>query len=90
MIQPPSVGPMAGASDDRHAVDGEGHAALFGGKVSARIACSLGCRPPPPSALQDAEEDEHAEIGREPAQERAGGEERDAGHVEALAADQRR
>ena len=51
------------------------------------MACSLGARPPPPSALQDAGEDEEREGVGDAAEEGADGEERDAGHVEALAAE---
>ena len=49
------------------------------------MACSLGARPPPPSALQDAGDDQQRQRGGEAAEQRADGEHRHAGHVEALA-----
>src|SRR5208283_598629 len=42
VIHPPRVGPIAGAVTTAMP-------RLAGGKVSARIACSLGCNPPPPA-----------------------------------------
>ena len=51
------------------------------------MACSLGARPPPPSALQDARDDQQRQRVRNAAEQGADGEQRDAGHVEALAAE---
>ena len=56
------------------------------GKVSARMACSLGGQSAAAQALQHAEKDQQGQAGREAAQQRADGEQRHAGHVEALAA----
>src|SRR5271155_2680604 len=41
-------------------------------------------------SLENAENDQHAEVGREAAEKRADGEERDAGHVKTFAADELR
>ena len=49
VIQPPSVGPIAGASTTAMPYTANAMPRLRGSKVSARIACSLGCRPPPPA-----------------------------------------
>ena len=45
------------------------------------MACSLGCRPPPPKSLEHAKENQRTQIGREAAQERADREDRHAQHV---------
>ena len=80
-----------GAEDRRHddgnAVHGEGHAALLGRKGVGEDGLLAGLKATAGRALQDAEEDQHAESGREPAEQRGEGEQEDAGHVEALAAD---
>ena len=47
-MKPPSVGPMAGASTTAMPYTANAMPRLRGSKVSARIACSLGARPPPP------------------------------------------
>ena len=76
-----------GREDDGHSVDGEGHGAFLGREgvgedgLLAGLEAAAGC------ALQDAEEDEDAEGGRESAKQGSGGEEQHAGHVETLAAD---
>jgi len=38
-----------GRDNDGDAVNGKSHAALGERKVSFRMACSLGCKPPPPT-----------------------------------------
>jgi hypothetical protein len=48
VIQPPSVGPMAGATTTAMPYMEKAIPRLETGKVSARMACSEGCRPPPP------------------------------------------
>ena len=72
--------------DDGHAVDGEGHAALLRGEGVGEDGLLAGLQAAAGRALQDAEEDQHAERGGQAAEQRGEGEEEDAGHVEALAA----
>ena len=56
-------------------------------KVSARMACSEGCSPPPPAPCRIREENQHRQARSDAAEERTDREQRDAAHVEALAAD---
>src|SRR5208283_5329088 len=49
VIHPPRVGPIAGAVTTAIPYTAKAMPRLAGGKVSARIACSLGCNPPPPA-----------------------------------------
>src|SRR3984893_12059320 len=49
VTQPPRVGPMAGASTTARPYTAKAMPRLAGGNVSARMACSLGCSPPPPA-----------------------------------------
>jgi hypothetical protein len=49
VIHPPSVGPMAGANTTAIPYTANAMPRFLGSKVSARIACSLGCNPPPPA-----------------------------------------
>src|ERR1700722_777595 len=49
VIHPPSVGPIAGANTTAMPYTAKAMPRLLGSKVSARIACSLGCSPPPPA-----------------------------------------
>ena len=76
-----------GGRDDGDAVHGEGHAAFLRREGVGEDGLLAGLQAAAGRALQDAEEDEHAERGRESAEQRGDGEEEDAGHVEALAAD---
>lgn len=48
VMNPPSVGPMAGARTTAIPYVANAIPRFCGGNVSARIACSLGARPPPP------------------------------------------
>ena len=57
-----------------------------GGKVSARMACSLGPNPPPPAPCRMRKKISMGRRGGESAEQRAEGEQQHAGHVEALAA----
>ena len=57
--------------------------------MSARIACSLGCKPPPPP-LQDTKKHQHPETRRQSAKETARGKQRHAGHIETLSSVSRR
>ncbi len=74
----------------RHAVDGERHAALLRRKGVGQDRLLARLQPAAAGALQDAADDERAQVGRQAAQERADGEQRHADHVEALAPDHRR
>jgi hypothetical protein len=49
VIHPPKVGPIAGASTTAIPYTANAMPRCLGGNVSARIACSLGCSPPPPT-----------------------------------------
>ena len=49
VMNPPSVGPMAGARTTAIPYTANAIPRLATGKVSARMACSLGPRPSPPS-----------------------------------------
>src|SRR5579884_1222610 len=48
VIQPPSVGPIAGATTTAMPYIENAIPRFSMGNVSARIACSDGCKPPPP------------------------------------------
>ena len=87
VIQPPSVGPIAGAATTampykakacpRCSVrEGIGQDRLFARRQTASA-----------QALQDARENQDRQRGRQPAEQRADGEQRYARHVEALAAE---
>src|ERR1700682_226526 len=49
VIQPPKVGPMAGATTTAIPYNEKAMPRFSTENVSARIACSDGCRPPPPA-----------------------------------------
>src|SRR5208282_3784696 len=72
------------------AINGKRHAALGGRervgeyRLFARLQASTS------HALQNAKENQHAEVGGKPAEERADSKKRHATHVEALASDDRR
>ncbi len=66
VIQPPRVGPMAGAHDDGHAVDGEGLPALFDGEGVGEDGLFDWARGRRRRALQDAGEDEEGQAGAKP------------------------
>ena len=70
-----------------HAIDGESHAALGGGKGVGEYGLLAGLQAAAGRSLEHAEEDQHAEGGRQAAKQRGGGEKENAGHVKALAAD---
>ena len=76
-----------GCEDDGHAIDGEGHAAFCGGEGIGEDGLLAGLKAAAGRALEYAEEDEHAEGGRESAEQGGHGEKQHAGHVKALAAD---
>ena len=57
------------------------------GKVSARMACSLVARPPPPKPCSTRAKISRGSVWREAAEHGTDGEHGDAGHVEALASD---
>jgi len=63
-MKPPSVGPMAGAATTRKAINGESHPAFFRGEGIGEDCLLAGLEPPTADALEDAEEDEHAQVGR--------------------------
>jgi hypothetical protein len=80
-------GAERGGEDDGHSVDGEGHAALFGREGVGEDGLLAGLEAAPGCSLDDTEEDEHSQRRREAAEQRGEGEEEDAAHVEALAAE---
>ena len=86
MIQPPIVGRTVGATITAMPYSANACARFYGGKVSARIACSLVGMPPPPSPAGCGTP--AARPGSAPGRKAgACGEQRHADHVEALAAD---
>src|SRR5258708_30330833 len=46
-MQPQSVGPVEGAQRAVTPYKGKASPRFSGGKVSARMACAIGCKPPP-------------------------------------------
>ena len=80
-------GADGGSDDDGHAVDGEGLATLFDGESVGQDGLLAGGEAAAACALQDARDDEKRKRICNAAEERTDGEERDAGHVEALAAE---
>ena len=73
--------------DDSHAVEGEGLAALFNREGVGEDGLLAGGESAAAEALENAGDDKQGKRLRQAAQQRADGEHRDAGHVEALAAD---
>ena len=80
-------GADGGGDHDGHAVDGEGLAAFFDGEGVGEDSLFAGGEAAASGSLKDTGEDEKREAGCDAAQERADGEERNAGHVEALASE---
>ena len=80
-------GTNRGRQHDRKAVHGEGHAAFGGCKSVRQNGLLAGLQTAASGALQDAEENQHAKIRRQSAEERTDGEDGDAAHVETLASD---
>src|ERR1700733_4446334 len=80
-------GADGGGDDDCHAVDGEGLATLFDGEGVGEDGLLAGGEAATACALEDARDDEKRKGIRDAAEERADGEQRHAGHVEALAAE---
>ena len=85
MIQPPSVGPIEGAKIAVTPYKEKASPRRRGGKVSARMACAIGCRPPPPPPWITRAISKTPRLGAMPQSERADGEDDDAGHEEPLA-----
>ena len=69
----------------REAIDREGHAAFCGRKRIRQDGLFAGLQAAAPRALQYAEQNQHAQVRRQPAQERTDGEDGHAAHVETLA-----
>ena len=82
-------GTDGGRDDDGDSVHGESHAALRNGKCVVEDGLLAGLQAATTDTLEDAENHQHAEAGGESAEERADGENGDANHVEALAANHR-
>ena len=72
--------------DDGHAVHGKSHAAFRGRKRIGENGLLAGLQSAAARALQDAEKYQRAEARSQAAKKAAGGKQRDAGHVETLAA----
>jgi hypothetical protein len=75
--------------DHGHAENGEGLTTLFGREGIGQDGLLAGAHAASASALQDTEEDEHGQCGRESTQARRDGEHHDAGHVETFASNDR-
>ena len=80
---------MAGATTTAMPYIANAMPRLAGGNVSARMACSLGCKPPPPVPCRMRKKISMARFGARPHRKRTDGEQRHAHHVEPLAPDQR-
>ena len=86
MIQPPSVGPIAGATTTAMPYTANamprfrGRESIGQNRLLARLQAAAA------GALEDAEENQHRQIGRQAAEKRTDREQRDAAHVKALAA----
>src|SRR3984885_15122378 len=76
--------------DNGDAIDGERHSPFGGCECIGQNSLLARLQSAAARALEDAEEDEHAEVGRESAEERTDGEDGDTAHVEMFAADNRR
>ena len=79
-----------GRHDHAHAVDRHRHALFFLGEAFHQNRLRNGLQRATSRALEDAEEDQQAEAGSHAAQEGAGGEDDHTGHIETLAAENRR
>ena len=79
---------MAGAQTTARPYMAKAWPRFSGGKVSARMACSEGARPPPPTPCRMRKKMSMRQRGREAAEGGADAEERDADHVELLAPDE--
>src|ERR1700739_1180871 len=66
VIQPPRVGPIAGAVTTAMPYTAKAMPRFAGAKVSARIACSLGCNPPPPAPCRTRQIISVARLGANP------------------------
>src|SRR5271166_3035278 len=75
--------------DNRHSVNRESEAALFGRECVDEDGLFTGAHTSAASALKDAEKDQQRQRRRQPAENGRRGEQRDAGHVEPLASDDR-
>src|SRR5271156_256964 len=66
VIQPPKVGPIAGAQTAVMPYKENARPRFSGGKVSARIACTIGCRPPPPAPCKTRKKRRRPRLGAIP------------------------
>jgi len=66
VIQPPSVGPMAGALTMAMLQTAKAEARFSAGNVSTRIACSTGASPPPPVPCSTRKKMSHPRLGARP------------------------
>src|SRR5580692_116458 len=74
---------------DGHSIDRKRHSPFFWLECVAQDGLLARCEAAAAEPLQHAKEDQRAERWRDTAKKRAGREERDARHVEALASDAR-
>ena len=92
VVSDPSAesGPDRRGHNHRDSVDSERHAAFSGREGVGKNRLLARLQPAATSALQHAEENQHGEIRRQPAKQRADGEQRNAAHVKPLTSDDRR
>ncbi len=66
MIQPPSVGPIEGASTVTSAYTLNATPRFFGSNESAMMACAIGCRPPPAKPCSTRKTSSNGSVGAIP------------------------
>ena len=66
MIQPPRVGPIVGAMMAVMPYSANAKPRFSGGKVSARMACAIGCSPPPPAPCSTRKKRRSPRLGANP------------------------
>jgi len=66
VIQPPRVGPIAGATTTAIPYSAKAWPRLLTGNVSARMACSLGASPPPPTPCRTRKKTSSGSDGAKP------------------------
>ena len=66
MIQPPSVGPITGATTTPMPYTAMAMPCFSRGKLSTRIACEIGCSAPPPTPCSTRKKISEPSVGARP------------------------